>query len=484
MGQMISRVSAAILLASAAIASAQHATVMGVIHDAVTGEELVGVNVVVVGTSMGATSDLDGRYTIRNAPTEPFDLRFSFVGYSPGLVTGIRVGPEEALTLDVNLKPGEIEGEEVVVTAERQLSTESSLLALRNKAATIGDAVSAEQVKRSPDATSADALRRVTGISVVDNKFVFVRGMTDRYNSTSLDGASVTSAEVGKKGFQFDLVPANLLDNSVVVKSSTPNLPGDFTGGLVQMHTIDFPDRRFIKLGLSSSYNSNTTSQEMFRSQGGTKDWAGFDDGIRKYPGDRPQATMLGQELANTWAPRSRRAPYNGSFSLAYGDWFGLGQDDRSNDQLGIVSALSYKNGYQKSNVVSDDFEVGRYNVGTDNEYSVLWGGIVNATYRISGLHKISAKNMYDHTATDRVALFDSQDLNTTLENRYTVTSWTQRSIYTGQISGDHMFPSLGDLTLLWRFSLSSARREDPDRKESIPPRCTRRQRISAHGRI
>ncbi len=154
----------------------------------------------------------------------------------------------------------------------------------------------------------------------MDNKFVFIRGITDRYNGTTLDGANVASTEAGKKSFSFDLLPANLLESSTVVKSATPDLPGDFTGGLVQLNTLDFPDRLTLKAGITTSYNSLTTGANFLRSQGGNTDWLGKDDGSRSYPGDYADANQLAQNLPNTWAPRSTAAPLNTSMGLSVGD--------------------------------------------------------------------------------------------------------------------------------------------------------------------
>lgn len=237
---------------------AQNGSVIGTILDQQTGEELVGANVLVVGTKLGATTDIEGKYQIKNVPAGTYTMRISFIGYSSKTISEVNVKSNEALTLNVTIASAIVEAEEVTVTAERVLATESALLSERKKATSIGDAISAEQIKRAPDATSGDALKRVTGLSIVDNKFVYIRGITDRYNNTTLNGAALTSTEADKKGFSFDMLPSNLLENTIVVKSATPDLPGDFTGGLVQLNTLDFPVSRTLKLSLSSSLNSVT----------------------------------------------------------------------------------------------------------------------------------------------------------------------------------------------------------------------------------
>lgn len=452
-------------LLSLASLHAQTGSVAGSIHDQQSGEEIVGGTVLLVGTKLGATTDLDGKFLIRNIPVGTYDLRVSFIGYGTKTVNGLQIRDGETLHLSVNLTPVVLQAEEVTVTAERVLSNEAAILAERKKAAAIGDGISREQMQRTPDATSGDALRRVTGISIVDNKFVFVRGVTDRYNQTTLDGAAVTSTEAGKKGFSFDLLPANLLENTTVVKSATPDLPADFTGGLVQLTTLDFPDRTVLKLSATTSYNTATTRGAFLASQGGGKDWLAYDDGSRKLPDVLPgDMQALAQALPNTWAPRATRAPYNGSFSLALGDRLVLDAEDPADGQLGYIGALSYRNSFQRHTKVIDDNETGRYSEGTKDQYSVLWGAIANLSYGFGGRHKISFKNNYDRSADDEVTKYTT----TEVDNLKSLmrTEWTQRSTYTGQLNGDHALPEFGGLGIQWRASVSSSRRLNPDQKE------------------
>lgn len=469
MGQTLLRLAAfALMLSSPLPAAAQSGALMGTVRDASTGEELVGVNVLIVGTGVGAVTDLQGRYTLKNVPAEPFDLRFSYVGYAPGVITGVRVPAGGSLTMNMDLTPDVVTTEEVVVTAERQLSTESALLAQRKKSATIGDAVSIEQVKRSPDATSGDALKRVTGVTVFDNKFVFVRGVTDRYNSAMLNGVSVTSTDtdVDKKSFAFDLIPANLLENMTVTKTATPDLPGDFTGGLVQLNTLDFPDRRVTKLSLSASSNTLTTLGTVQRSQGSGTDWTGRDGGARAFPGnDVDVAYDLARRLPNSWGQMQKRAPLNGSANFSIGDRVNLGDD-----VFGYVAGLSYRNGVQRTEAQSLYERLGTVIIdgsGTRDAYSVLWGGLLNLSYQLSGMHKLTVSNSYSRSAEDKVTRNTYQDENEEL-NVAELVEWDQRANHVAQLSGTHLLPDLGGLEVAWRGAYTSSIAEEPDRKESV----------------
>jgi hypothetical protein len=453
-----------IVLLMSARAFGQNGSILGTVHDAKSGEELVGANVVVAGTKLGASTDVDGKFTVRNVPPGVYDVRVAYVGYTPKTVTGVTVKPGEALKLDLNLAEESFQAEEVTVTAERMLNTEAAVLSERKKAAAIGDGISAEQVKKTPDVTSGDALKRVTGISVVDNKFVYVRGVTDRYNATTLNGVTTTSTEVGKKSFTYDLLPANLLENTTVVKSATPDLAGDFTGGLVQLNTLDFPDRRLLKLTLRSGYNTLTTGEDFLASQGGGRDWLARDDGSRDYPGDPTNQWDAAQQLPNSWAPRRESAPINGGFALSYGDRWLLGEETA--DQIGVIGALSYQNAFQKSEVSTNYASQGGDPLvfsGINNTYGVLWGGILDLNYKFGGLHKLSFKNNYNRVADDKVNVADGYDSNGDV--RRLTTEWSERSTYATSLGGQHTLPSLGDLGVQWKGYYNESRRDEPDRK-------------------
>jgi hypothetical protein len=439
----------------------------GAVTSKATGEPLVGIAVAVEGTTLGAATDIDGKYVIKRVPAGTATLRITGVGYASKTVTGVEIIGAKTTTLDIGLDEESVNLQEVVVTAEEVRSAENAVLAQRKRSASISDGVSAEQIKRSPDVTSSDALKRVTGISIVDNKFVFVRGITDRYNQTTLDGAPVTSTEAGKKSFSFDLLPANLIENTSVIKSATPDLPGDFSGGLVQLNTRDFPNENTYAVTLGTSSNSITTQKDFLRAQGGSKDWLGFDDGRRSYPGDHPDPNQTARNLPNSWAPLTRTAPYNSELALSFGQKIDLSTEGSTPAVLGLTGAISYRNTLQKFERTNDDYVLNLFSTGTQNEYDVLWGAIANAGLKF-GLNKISFKNSFNQSGHDVVKDALIEDNNIPVEDKYVSIRWTQRSSYTGQLTGEHDIPSLLGLNLQWRASVSSSKREDPDWKEGI----------------
>ena len=311
-------------------ALAQTGSIHGCVFDEASGRELAGASVLVVGTTRGASTDLDGRFTIEKIDAGTHEVRVSFMGYQTRIVSDIEIREGESTELDLSLTKIATDDafkiDDMVVSAEKIMSTGAAVLAQRKQSAVIGDAISKEMIAMSPDATSGDALKRVTGLSVVDNKYIFVRGVTDRYNETALNGVTVTSTDTDtdKKSFSFDMIPASLISNTVVIKSATPDLPGDFSGGYVQINTLEFPERRVLDFNVKFGSNDLTTGREMLRSEGSDTDWLGCDDGSRTFPVGK-SGNDLARSIPNNWAPVGDRARHNGSYQLSYGDRFLFG---------------------------------------------------------------------------------------------------------------------------------------------------------------
>ncbi len=443
-------------------------TLIGKVTDEKSGEDLIGTNVFIVNTKLGASTDIEGKFQIKKVPKGIYDIRISFLGYKTKLISGVAVKSEEQTLLNVSIGEDQgIQQQEVVISASVIKSGEGAILAERKKASSIGDGISSEQIKKAPDATSGDALKRVTGVTLVDNKYVFVRGVTDRYNQTTLNGASVTSTSVDKKSFSFDMLPSNLIENMNVAKTASPDLPGDFTGGLVQLNTLDFPETRSVKFVYSGGYNSLTTFEQINRSQGGKNDWVGSDDGVRAIPeGVTTGATanLVGTKGVNTFAPKNAKAPMNQSMSLSLADVY-----DFEENHFGYLAALSYRNSYQRTNTALNDYTgtvLNRSLAGTNDRYSVLWGGIFDVSFKFADLHKFSLKNNFNKSAEDKYTYVVGDDYSNDQYTRSYQNEWEERGMLSNQLGGEHKLPTLMDMNIDWLVYFSEARTDQPDRKQ------------------
>lgn len=247
-------------ISSSPAAAQSPGSVSGVVVDATLGETLIGVNIrlVDVPTLVGTTTDVDGRYKLDRLAPGSYSIAFSYIGFGTKTVRDVVVTSGETTRLDVTLAEETELLDEVVVEARAMRNNEATLLRDRQKAPGISDAISAEAISRSGGSNAADAMAMVTGASVVGGKYVLVRGLGDRYATTQLNGVAMPSADPDKKAVQFDLFPAGLLDNIVTAKTYTPDQPGNFSGGLVNISTRAYPDELDVSFSVSSTMNTAT----------------------------------------------------------------------------------------------------------------------------------------------------------------------------------------------------------------------------------
>lgn len=450
-------------------------TLSGTIVDEETGEPIIGANILLVGTTLGTVSDLDGKFAFGKIPIGVYDVKISIVGYTTKIVRGVRIETEVSTRLDVILQPEVLEGEEVVITANALYNTESALLQQQRKAPVIRDGISEEQIKKTPDATSSDLLRRISGVSIVDNKFVYVRGTSDRYNNALLNGVRLSSTEPDKKSFTFDLVPANFIENATVTKTFLPDLPGDFSGGLVQLNTIGFPEKRVLKLSLGSSWNTRSTRRDFLTYEGGPTDWLGYDNSHRALPNNFPtdfqnlsqeQKNELAKSLDNLWVLRSSRAPYNGNLQISYGNTITLDEHP-----FGYIASLTYRKGFTRTEVERADYDDAglRYqHSGNIYKSSVVLGGLLNLSYKLDERHKFSSKSVFTQLGEDEVVRLEG--FNNLQQNDEALTSmrYISRNVFSTQLEGEHSLSSLNNIVLTWRGSYGRALRDEPDLRRIV----------------
>ncbi len=457
------------MLALWAADAAGAGVIEGTVKDGKSGGALVGANVRVVGTNFGATTDLEGSYTIAGVTPGIYSLRVFYANYTQKVISGVAVVGNETTTMNITLDP--ISGDtgdamridDIYVTADRVRTTNAAVFTERQRAAVIGDAISAEQIRLSPDGTSGDALRRVTGLSLVDDKFVFVRGVTDRYNATTLNGVIVTGTDTDtdKKSFSFDLIPSSLVSSTVVAKTATPDLPGDFSGGLVQVNTLDFPGDFLLAANAETGSDQLSSRKDFVVAPGGGSDWKGKDDGSRALPSGL-EGVDLAKALPNTWGTSGDQSRMNGSYGLALGDRFEVG-----GGEIGFIASGTYKSSFKIEDYHQEP-EYGNSRIfmfdGTRYKQKMLWGGLANVSWHPTGNHRFGFENNFTRSAEDKVVqsigLPESGDTTRTQN-----IEWDQRDLYLGQLKGAHTLAFAKGLAIEWRATYSTSAAQEPDRK-------------------
>lgn len=463
-------------------------TITGFIRENESGEVMRGATVQILNTKKGAISDVKGTYTIKGIPAGTYSLRFNYVSFKPKVVEGVVVADGQTVSLNVVLESAIKKTEEIVVNAARINDNAAAILAQRKNAAQVSDGISEAEIKKLPDSDAGQALKRVPGVTLVGDKFVYVRGIGERYSNTTLNGAALTSTEPDKKAFAFDMFPSEFLQNANVAKSFTPDLPGNFAGGLVQLNTVDFPNGFSLRVSASGTYNTNVTLQQnaFVGSEGSTTDWLAFDNGLRALPADMPadrramndllQGVVRGDEAAlSRWQNLGRAfsnqtvrqnrttALPNGNFGLSYSNVLNIADND-----FGIIASLSYGNGFsintiERAGILADrspffDFK------GAQSQRSVSWGGLLNFAYKIGDHSSLSFKNVYNRSMDDETVLLEGQDLGYQfLDLRMTSFQFVEKELYSGQLSGEHTFKDINGLLVDWKASFSQSSRNEPD---------------------
>ncbi len=459
---------------------AQSGKITGKVLDGQSGGVLPDAVLKIENVNKGTASDLDGKFSFENVSTGEMSVKASYVGYvSQSVSVSVKAG--EVVNVDFVLQPEGTLTDTVTVEATRIQNNDAAMLLKQQKAENIQDGISSQQIKRTSDATSSEVLKRIVGVSIVDNKFVFVRGTNERYSATTLNGVILPSTDPDKKAFSFDLFPSNLLDNIVISKSYTPDLIGNFSGGLVQVTTKDFPDQLTLSFTSSSSYNTITTGDNFLTYNAGEKKLlffnSGRDNGSRKLPSIFPDQTVssanfnvqdvksFSKAFANNWGQQSSSAPVNGGFQLSLGNNFRIG---RSNN-LGIFGAYTYSNNFSSKSVERQSFQVddiieSKY-TGSQSEYAVLWGGLLNISFRAGDNNKFSFKNTYVFNSEDKTDYQEGYNNPQTQNRRLYSTKFVERNMLSSQVSGEHLFSSIGKLRITWRAAYSEADRDEPDYK-------------------
>jgi outer membrane receptor protein involved in Fe transport len=472
---------------------AQTGTIRGQVIEEATGETLIGATVRVEGTSTGATTDLDGNYTIKVAPGT-YNLKISFVSFVSQVINGVEVqAGEVTLVPTVGLSDAATELQEVVVQATALRDTESALLTAQRKSANMMDAISSQTFSRTGDGDVGAAMKRVTGVSVEGGKYVYVRGLGDRYSKTNLNGAEIPGLDPNRNSVQLDLFPTNLINNIIVYKTFSPNLPGSFVGGYVDVETKDFPEERTFSFSSSLGYNSQATFNNNFLTyEGGSYDFLGFDDGTRQLPNlidlqDREavparsftnglqakRLTKVTDAFNKNWTTQRQPAPLNQSMSVSYGD-----QKEIFGKPVGFLGSLSYSRSFDSY----EDGIYGRYsltgsveNTNTLNQNiylndhhsqeNVLWGAMLGGSVKLNNFNKIGITAIHNQNGTTSARELAGVKPSDAGNLRFFTTAlmYEQRSLSSAQLKGEHAFGAGEGLKVNWISSYTLSAMDQPD---------------------
>ncbi len=446
------------------------------------GSSVAAAQIAVDGTTAGGLTDINGRYLIAGVPAGVHSIVIEALGYATKHVTDVRIVADSTSTLFITLPPQAIALEAVTVTATAERGSVARALDDQRVAVGVVNSVSADQISKSPDGDAAQVVRRVSGVTLQDGKYVFVRGLGERYTTTSLNGARVPSPEPERKVVPFDLFPAGLLQEVSTSKTFTPDQPGDFSGAHVDIRTKSFLGERFRSVSVSLGYTTATGRNIPLAPLDGVELF-GFVPSNRQIPapvlsaGDfqnpigPDEMNRIAGAFRDVWSPASASgspplsasvslggeiAPFGAGISYVASGTYSYSDEAR----LDEVRSTAFPDAQGKASVESQF-------TGTTGQSSVLWGGILNLSTLIGSRSEIELNNAYDRSADSEAR----EELGWT-ENlgRYPLTvdrlRYVARSVRSHQLRGEHQLRSADRLS--WSASGSWVSREEPDRSEIV----------------
>ena len=466
-------------------AQAQQPTgrIVGQVLDASNGRPLPGAQLMVEGTQTGSIAGLEGRFVLPNVPAGTQSVRFLMIGYAQKTVSGVEVPAGGVAQLNVTLESSAVELAGITVSVEQERGSVASALNQQRNATGVVSAITAEEISRSPDGDAAAAVRRVSGVTVQDGKYVFVRGLGERYTTTSLNGARVPSPEPERKVVPLDLFPSGLLQTITTSKTFTPDLPGDFSGAQVNIQTRSYPARRQFTMSASTGLNSEVTGQSILQAPGVGREWIGLAASDRGVPSlvDRfgnfletsPSQTDVNRMVGsfrNAWSPTSTTGAPGGSLSMSVG-----GTDPLFGLRVGYLLSGTYS--YSEEAKVdqvraqalaqggSDPQEVDRFE-GTTGTASVLWGGLANFSTLWGNHSRFFLNTTYNRTADNEGRSESGFSENLGQEFEIQRLRYVERAVLSSQLAGEHQINDGNRLD--WSLTRSGVARREPDRSEIV----------------
>lgn len=413
-----------------------------------------------------------------------YEATFLYLGYERFTTEPFEILPGEDHRIDVKLKVKPIVMQAFTIDAPMIKNTEFAVLARQQKAIAVQDAITAEQIAKGTDSNVAEALERVTGLSVVGGKYVFVRGLGDRYSSTSLNGASLSSPEPNRRTVPLDIFPAAMLDNVIVQKTYTPDMEGEFGGGNIDVQTRAAIDHRRISQKISVGYSENVYLDGAYSYDGGMHDWIGIDGGRRSLPGsmapytdrrlpgvlnvlgdglERTKLSDIRESFGNTWTPRRSSDRPNFSYSGLLADKYSVAGRPGS-----YVLAASLSNSMNTRQFEQINLRGGTARTHWDklrSTRSTLLGLTGAFNFRPADGTAISFNSLYTRGSDDNVVLQEGTN-DQSEDIRQTALDYVERSLFSNVLQGSHVVGTEGS-KLQWLLSHSHATRNQPDARRT-----------------
>ncbi len=457
---------------------AQTGVIYGNITDTRYKEPLIGATVVIDGTTVGAVTDMDGNFRIENVTAGTYSVSASYVSYQTQTILDVKVVSGQETPLTIVLSDAELQLENITVVAHRKLGTEMAVLNTIRKSLPVANGISAQQISKTQDSDAAEVLRRIPGITIVDDRFIVVRGLAQRYNNVWLNSATTPSSETDSRAFSFDVLPSSLIDNMVIYKSPSAELPADFSGGFVKVLTKNIPDGNTFQIAYQTGYNTNASFKDFQLTKGNATDYIGFGAGKRMLSGSAPlhlndvsvnEAVTFTKHENKGWGIKNFTAIPEQKLTMTTNRIIEL--DDI---KIGNITNLNYSIGYDyyetnNNNYLSYDLvsDLPSYRFRYDDvqyKNTVKLGALFNWSL-IKGNNKYELRNFFNQRGTASLSQREGTDYYSDENIRKWESLYTSRTTYSGQLSGEHRLKE--EINKMdWTLGYAFAKYNEPDRKD------------------
>jgi TonB-dependent receptor len=441
------------------------------------GDPIIGATVRIPNTQLGTVTNVEGKYSLKAVPVGTVTVEASYVSFETLKITEVKINPARTTELDLVMKEASEELGEVVVTAEYNDASAKGLYAKQKTMTAMSDGISADLIKKTSDNNVAQVLKRVSGVSIEDGKFVTVRGMGERYNNVQLNGTALPSTEPNRRNFAFDIIPSNLIENVTIAKTFTPDMQGEFTGGMVNVTTLSIPKERLLSLSVGSGFNTNSTGKtfmggkrfksDYFLGNSSERDWFGRDWVNDTYAGywdngslkteDAEKAYAMNAKIPNHWGLNKFTGAPTQNYALSVGLPFDLG----NHNTLGVVVAATYRHEENTETVVEANYrKLDQKAVDAHNyKFTTAIGAVANVGWERPG-HKITWSNLFNNR-------FTQNNIDRIVEDKGASALWLEQynspirnALWQTRLEGEHklwsdklVFSWFGDYNKLIRES-------------------------------
>jgi outer membrane receptor for ferrienterochelin and colicin len=474
-----------LILAQTSSMPIQTGNISGFVKDKNTQQPVAGAAVYIDGTTIGTVSDYDGSFQISGIKPGKYSIVFKFISYNTIIQENIEVVKNKTTTLQTELEESSVKIQDVNVVAEKRQSSEISVINSIKGSNLLVSGISSQQIQKTQDRDASEVVKRIPGITVIDDRFIVVRGLAQRYNGVWLNNAATPSSEADVKAFSFDVIPSHLIDNLMIIKTPAPEIPADFAGGFIKISTKNMPEKNSITLSYSTSFNQATTFGDFYKIKGGKYDFLGFDDGTRSLPDgtpshlnilslsqntvDKEQLINLSQKINKNWTAEKSTALPDQRFSIGINRKFNIGKV-----MIGNVTAFNYSNSKDAKEIDNINYSI--YNTLKDQPsydtrffdrqftQSVKGGILHNWSVFLGGGSKIEFRNLFNQISFNRTTFREGHEYYTENDIRATENRFVSRSTYSGQLGGSHSLKD-NSIRLDWNIGYAFANKNEPDVK-------------------